>query len=123
MELTEKKIAIDFGCMKEVPEDFYTPYFQLAIKENIENPEFFEQKLFELEIIRKDDSPEELKFFKEIFKELLVLFTKPLQIDFFDFSDSQFFTDISELGQKYAKNMQIKKMNAEPRFQTFHLHK
>ena len=105
-------IAIDFGCMKEVPEDFYKPYFELAIKENINNPEFFEQKLLQLEIIRDDDSPEERTFFKDIFKELLVLFTKPLQNEIFDFSDDKFFTDISDLGQKYAKNTQLKNMNA-----------
>lgn len=104
-------IAIDFGCMKEVPDDFYKPYFELGIKENINNPEFFEKKLFELEIIRKDDTPEERIFFKDIFKELLVLFTKPLQADVFDFSDKKFFTDISDLGQKYAKNTQLKNMN------------
>ena len=105
-------IAIDFGCMKEVPEDFYTPYFELATKENLENPEFFEKKLFELEIIRSDDTPEERQFFKAIFKELLVLFTKPLQCENFDFSDDRFFMDIADLGQKFAKNTQIKNMNA-----------
>lgn len=104
-------IAIDFGCMKEVPEDFYKPYFELGIKENINNPEFFEEKLFELEILRKDDTAEERVFFKAIFKELLVLFTKPLQAEFFDFSDDKFFTDIADLGQKFAKNTQLKNMN------------
>ena len=29
-------IALDFGCMKEIPEEFYVPYFELAKKENIE---------------------------------------------------------------------------------------
>ncbi|MCG8889296.1 ABC1 kinase family protein, partial [Tenacibaculum finnmarkense] len=33
-------IVIDFGCMKEVPQNFYTPYFELAKRENIENPVF-----------------------------------------------------------------------------------
>src|SRR5690606_5101257 len=47
-------IAIDFGCIKEVPEDFYLPYFQLANKENIADPEFFRKKLYELEILRRD---------------------------------------------------------------------
>ena len=37
-------IAIDFGCIKKVPEDFYVPYFELANKENINNPEFFNAK-------------------------------------------------------------------------------
>ena len=51
-------IVIDFGCMKTIPMDFYTPYFELAKPECIENPEFFLKKLYELEILREDDSPE-----------------------------------------------------------------
>ncbi len=38
-------IAFDFGCMKTIPEDFYIPYFELAEKECIENPELFTQKI------------------------------------------------------------------------------
>lgn len=104
-------IAIDFGCMKEIPMEFYTPYFELADRNNLNNSEIFQQKLFALEILRADDSEEERIFFSEIFRELLFLFTQPLQDEFFDFSDEKFFQDIADLGQKYAKNTQIKKMN------------
>ena len=106
-----KLIVIDFGCMKEVPEEFYLPYFELATRENIDNPEFFESKLYELEILRKDDSEEEIIFFKELFYELLSLFTQPFQNEKFDFSDENFFGKIAELGQKYAKSTELRKMN------------
>ncbi len=104
-------IVIDFGCMKEVPENFYIPYFELAKRENIDNPQFFEKKLYELEILRKDDSAEEIKFFKGLFYEMLSLFTLPFQSDEFDFSDEGFFGKIADLGQKYAKSTEFKKMN------------
>jgi len=104
-------IVIDFGCMKTIPDDFYIPYFELAIKENIDNPEFFEKTLFELEILREDDSPKEKAFFKALFHEMLSLFTKPFQSDSFDFSDSDFFAEIADLGAKYAKSTELKDMN------------
>lgn len=104
-------IAIDFGCMKAVPEDFYIPYFQLAQKENMNNPEFFTEKLYELEILRPDDSPEEIKFFSAMFHEMLSLFTKPFHVENFDFSDADFFGKIAELGEKYSKNTELRKMN------------
>ncbi|CAM1354846.1 ABC1 kinase family protein [Tenacibaculum halocynthiae] len=104
-------IVIDFGCMKEVPDSFYVPYFELAQKENIENPEFFESKLYELEILRDDDTDEEKKFFKSLFYEMLSLFTQPFHEEVFDFSDDVFFNRIAELGQKYAKSTELKKMN------------
>jgi len=104
-------IVIDFGCMKEVPESFYVPYFELAKRENIDNPTFFESKLYELEILRKDDTPEEITFFKSLFYEMLSLFTQPFQQEEFDFSDEIFFGKIADLGQKYAKSTELKKMN------------
>ncbi|MGK0421926.1 MAG: putative unusual protein kinase regulating ubiquinone biosynthesis (AarF/ABC1/UbiB family), partial [Polaribacter sp.] len=48
-------IAIDFGCMKTIPMEFYTPYFELAKPECISDPVLFEEKLYELEILREDD--------------------------------------------------------------------
>ena len=105
-------VAIDFGCMKSIPEDFYFPYFELSVRENLENKAFFDQKLLELEIIREDDSPEEKEFFTQIFYELLYLFTTPFQKENFDFSDNTFFEAIADLGQKYAKNTQMKGRNA-----------
>ena len=104
-------IVIDFGCMKTIPNDFYIPYFELAKKENISNPEYFEKKLFELEILRTDDSEEELDFFRAMFQEMLSLFTQPFHEETFDFSDDIFFSKISDLGAKYAKSTELKSMN------------
>ncbi|GGD07321.1 ABC1 kinase family protein [Hyunsoonleella pacifica] len=104
-------IALDFGCMKYIPMDFYTPYFELAKQENIDNKEYFTSKLYELEILRKDDSNEEITFFTAMFHEMLSLFTLPFQNETFDFSDAGFFGKIAELGERYSKSTDLKKMN------------
>ncbi len=104
-------IAIDFGCVKKVPLEFYTPYFELAEKENIDNPDFFALKMFELEILREDDSEEERKFFSELFYEMLSLFTKPFNEEVFDFADEDFWGAITELSEKYSKDTELRKMN------------
>ena len=104
-------IALDFGCMKEVPEDFYVPYFELAKPEVIDNKILFTEKMYELEILREEDTQEELDFFSAMFHELLSLFTKPFHNDTFDFSDPEFFNAISEMGQRYSKSTELRKMN------------
>ncbi len=104
-------IVLDFGCMKAIPENFYIPYFELAKKENIENPDVFKRKLFELEILRPDDNDEEIKFFSQMFYDMLSLFTRPFHEKVFDFSDPVFFQKITELGSKYAQNTELKNMN------------
>ena len=104
-------IALDFGCMKVVPEEFYVPYFELAKPENLDNPEVFRNKLFELEILRNDDSEKEIEFFTELFHEMLSLFTQPFHSETFDFSDESFFKKIAELGEQFSKNTELRKMN------------
>ena len=104
-------IAIDFGCIKEVPNDFYVPYFELAIPEVINNPEIFRQKLFQLEILIDDDSKKEIEYFTALFHKLLSLFTKPFHGDFFDFSDATFFGEIAALGEEFTKDTELRKMN------------
>ncbi|MDO6490915.1 MULTISPECIES: ABC1 kinase family protein [unclassified Cellulophaga] len=104
-------IALDFGCIKEVPTNFYVPYFELAKPEVINNPVLFSQKMHELEILKEDDSKEEIAFFSDLFYEMLSLFTKPFHNDTFDFSDPVFFNQIAELGEKYSKSTELRKMN------------
>lgn len=105
-------IAIDFGCMKAVPEEFYTPYFELARRENIENDDRFTEKLYALEILSPADSPGERKYFKELFKEMLSVFTAPFNEARFDFGDEAFWHRIAALSIRYSKDEQLRKMNA-----------
>lgn len=107
----KKLLVIDFGCIKEIPNDFYKPYFELAKRENLNNPEIFNEKLYQLEILRHDDSEREKEFFTKLFYELLELFTRPFNAISFDFSDETFFQEIADLGQRYAKLSDIKGMN------------
>lgn len=103
--------VIDFGCIKEIPEDFYVPYFELAKEENLKNPEIFREKLFALEILREEDTPQEKEFFAKLFYELLELFTRPFNQETFDFADEGFFREIADLGQRYSKISDMKGMN------------
>jgi predicted unusual protein kinase regulating ubiquinone biosynthesis (AarF/ABC1/UbiB family) len=104
-------VALDFGCMKQIPNEFYIPYFELIDKEVIDNKKLFAAKLFELEILRVDDSKEEIEYFTRMFYDLLSLFTKPFQSETFDFSDEIFFENIAQLGERFATDTNLRKMN------------
>ena len=107
----EELIAIDFGCIKEVPDSFYVPYFELAKKDNISNDTVFTQKLYELEILIPADTKEEIKFFKALFHEMLSLFTSPFHEETFDFGNGDFWNKIAALSEHYASDKEIRKMN------------
>jgi predicted unusual protein kinase regulating ubiquinone biosynthesis (AarF/ABC1/UbiB family) len=104
-------VALDFGCMKQIPNGFYVPYFELINKEVIDNKKLFSEKLFELEILREDDSKEEIDYFTQMFYDLLSLFTQPFQSENFDFADEVFFGNIAQLGERFAKDTNLRKMN------------
>lgn len=104
-------IALDFGCMKKIPNDFYIPYFELVNPKILNNPQLFNDKLFELEILRVDDSQQEILYFTQMFYDLLSLFTQPFQGEVFDFSDANFFGNIAQLGERFSKDTNLKKMN------------
>ncbi|PKR80666.1 ABC transporter [Brumimicrobium salinarum] len=108
----DELIAIDFGCMKEIPEDFYFPYFELTKPSILENPAAFRQQLKALEILKDTDTPEEIEFFSGIFKELLGLFALPFHEEEFDFSDPTFFEKIATMAEKYSKNEDLRKVDA-----------
>lgn len=104
-------VALDFGCMKQIPSEFYIPYFELIDKNVINNKKLFNEKLFELEILILDDTKQEADYFTDVFYELLSLFTKPFQETHFDFSNPEFFGNIAKLGERFAKDDTIRKMN------------
>lgn len=104
-------IALDFGCLKEIPNDFYLPYFELIHPENINNEAKFLEILKQLEVILPGDSPQEINFLKKLFKELLSVFTKPFQSDTFDFSDESFYQEILTLGERLSKDKELRSQN------------
>jgi predicted unusual protein kinase regulating ubiquinone biosynthesis (AarF/ABC1/UbiB family) len=104
-------IALDFGCMKELPEDFYIPFFQLTKRENIENPTLFEEKLYALEILKRTDSDKDKVFFTKLFKEALVLLCEPFNAEYFDFSDPNFFARLTTMGEQMVADTELRKMD------------
>lgn len=105
-------IAIDFGCVKHIPDNFYMPYFELARPEVLEDDGRFTEKLLELEILTEADTPEQRKQYKTMFLEMLTLFTRPFHADTFDFSDPDFWGRISELSKRLSADPELRKMDA-----------
>lgn len=104
-------IAIDFGCIKTIPEDFYVPYFELSKKQNIEDMERFKKLLGVLEILLDTDTPEESAYFIQLFQKMMRLFTLPFHDKHFDFSDPDFWNSISNLSKEFTEDSQLRQMN------------
>ena len=104
-------IAIDFGCVKVIPEDFYTPYFELSKRKNIDNKKIFREKLTKLEMLHPEDSEKEIAYFSELFHQMFYVFSEPQDNENFDFGDDVFWNKISALSEKYSKDGELRRMS------------
>ena len=104
-------IAIDFGCVKVIPNEFYFPYFELSKKENLEDEEKFEKLLNDLEILLPSDTLKERLYFRKLFNKMMHLFTLPLQENTFDFNDNDFWNNITNISKILANDDKLRQMN------------
>lgn len=84
----------DFGCVKELPEDFYINYFLLTDKEVLKDEARRREIYTNLEMIHPSDSEKEIQFFSSLFEEMTRLMTLPFTVDRFDFGNEAYFTEI-----------------------------
>lgn len=84
----------DFGCIKEIPEDFYTNYFKLIDPKIYDRKDEFRAAFTALEIIHPKDTEAEKQFFGDIFWKMIQMLSKPFTVETFDFSDHSYFDGI-----------------------------
>lgn len=104
--------VIDFGCVKEIDEEFHKDYFRLLNSDAINDETEFTGLMYKLEYLLEDDSPKVVPVLKSAFREMLNLLGKPFNSkDTFDFSDGEYFKSIYALGDKFSKMIELKEAN------------
>ncbi|TCC93476.1 AarF/ABC1/UbiB kinase family protein [Pedobacter frigiditerrae] len=112
----EKLGAIDFGCIKEMPDDFYEPFFSLTSTDLFENKEETIKAFRKLEMILANDTPAQIEFYYKAYKEMISLFAKPYITPTFDFSQNDFFEALYSYGEKIAKMPEFKQARGVKHF-------
>ncbi len=100
--------VIDFGCVKEIPEDFYDAYFKLMSADLIINDEELVPVLFNLQFLYDDDTEKEKALYVSIFKEMTMMLGKPFHSDSFDFADNTYFEQIYKLSERISKIKELR---------------
>lgn len=104
--------VIDFGCIKEFPDDFYRNYFRLMEPGITRQGARFEKLLFDLNFLLEDDSEEEVKHFANMYCEMHELLCTPFFAEEFDFADEKYFKEIYGMSDKFSKDKILKKAKA-----------
>lgn len=98
----------DFGCVKEIPDRFYTPYFKLVDRNIYKDEEKSMQIFRELELLHADDTAEDIAFFTPLFKEMIDMLTLPFTQDTFDFGNETYFSGIYHFADKLIEMPEVR---------------
>lgn len=100
--------VIDFGCVKEVPDDFYHSYFPLLIQEVQENPEIINKLMRGVEMIFPGDSDRLQQELTEAFLRMTRLLSRPFHHAEFHFTH-EYLDEIYEEGERIYQLPEVRK--------------
>ncbi len=107
---------IDFGCIKEMPDDFYVPFYSLTSGDVLQNKAQTIAAFRQLEMIHSSDTPAQVEFYYTAYKEMITLFSLPHATGSFDFSQAGFFDQIYAYGEKIARMPEFKQARGVKHF-------
>jgi predicted unusual protein kinase regulating ubiquinone biosynthesis (AarF/ABC1/UbiB family) len=105
---------IDFGCVKVMPDDFYSTYFQLQDSDILTNKKKREDVFHKLCFVYPDDYAKDKAFFTKLFSELVELLVRPFQTGTFNFADEGYFNRLWSFGEQLT-NMKELRESKRPR--------
>jgi len=101
--------VIDFGCVKRIPKEFYTVYFQLLNPSYHMDDDKLKELYHKLEFLLESDDKETEELFFNIFKESMELLVHPFTNETFDFADEAYFDRIYKKGEELSKSKDVRK--------------
>lgn len=104
----EKLAAIDFGCIKELPADFYNPFFALVVPGLLNDKQATIKAFRQLQMIFPNDDKKKIEFYYKWYKEMISLFSLPYCKQSFDFSEPKFFEHLYAYGEKITRMPEFK---------------
>lgn len=113
----EQKLGIiDFGCIKELPDDFYYPFFSLISSDVVFDKAKTIEAFRKLEMIHAEDSPKQIEFYYQMYLEMIKLFAMPYTSKEFNFDNPEFFKELYNYGEKIAKMPEFKQARGVKHF-------
>ena len=104
--------VLDFGCVKEVTEEFYEGYFRLMEPEVFQNKEMLKPALYDITLLLEEDNEATVEKLLGIFQESISLLNKPYVAGVFDFGDNSFFEELAVFGERTRNDKELQAINS-----------
>jgi predicted unusual protein kinase regulating ubiquinone biosynthesis (AarF/ABC1/UbiB family) len=100
--------VLDFGCVKEVSEEFYEGYFRLMEPEVYQDKEKLKPALYEISLLLEEDDEATITKLLEIFQESITLLNKPYIAGVYDFGDEEYFEELAAFGERTRNDKELR---------------
>lgn len=100
--------VIDFGCVKEIPDDFYFNYFALLVPEIMCDMNVIKNIMLQQQIISNQDSDSVKDKITDAFIRMTNLLRRPFDYEVFDFGNNSYINEIYEMGEEVSKMKELK---------------
>ncbi len=101
--------VIDFGCVKDIPDDFYRPYFALMEPGIVDDRPKLNRVLLGLGVYIESDTDKERAYITETLVRAIEPLSIPFNADEFDFGDEDYFQRIYRLGEEVARDPEMRR--------------
>ena len=106
--------VLDFGCVKDIPADFYQQFFTLLDPAVIADDARLTELLLALEVFRADDKPALRELYRRTLRASLGLVARPFQQSPFNFGDPAYMREVYALGDDLMQEPELRQQR-EPR--------
>lgn len=107
---------IDFGCIKELPDDFYQPFFSFVCTEPLTDREETIARFRQMQMILPTDTASQVSFYYQHYKEMISLFAQPYIAREFDFGRDEYFQELYGYGERVTKMKEFKQARGVKHF-------
>ncbi|NVO86724.1 AarF/ABC1/UbiB kinase family protein [Hymenobacter sp. P5252] len=106
--------VLDFGCVKEIPEDVHRLFISLLAPETLADPAKLAALLEEGGVLQATDAPAQRSFYVETMRASLELVGRPFRQATFDFGDPSYMQALYALGDDLMQQPELRQQR-EPR--------
>ncbi len=110
VDADDQVVVLDFGCTKQIPDDFHRDYFEFLDADLLDDPARFEAALRTLEIVSDEDSERERQVIIENAMRGTELLGRPFHHGSFDFGDESYMAEIYQMGEEHSQNEEMRSM-------------
>ncbi len=103
---------LDFGCVKELSDEFYQGYFKLMEPVVFQSRANLKPALYDVDLLLEEDDEVTVEKLLGVFQESIELLNTPYLAGTYDFSNKEFFDQLAAFGEKTRLDKELQSINS-----------